>query len=99
MPLTSRYPTFNLNCQLKIYEKSLFNFRSITHPYRNRERIYAVATRTYGFAVWNDVRNATDCPAIDTYRASLRSGIPLPAPVPCQSPATTFGNSDIFGGP
>jgi hypothetical protein len=61
--------------------------------------VYAVATRTYGFAVWNDVRDAADCPAIDAWRASLRSGIPLTRPVPCQSPATTFGNSDIFGGP
>jgi BNR/Asp-box repeat protein len=61
--------------------------------------VYAVATRTYGFAVWNDVRNAADCPAIDAWRASLRAGVPLARPVPCQSPATTFGNSDIFGGP
>ena len=58
--------------------------------------VYAVATRTYGAAVWNDVRNAADCPAIDAWRASLRSGIPLARPVPCQSPPTTFGNSDIF---
>jgi hypothetical protein len=60
--------------------------------------VYAVATRTYGAAVWNDVRNAADCPAIDAWRASLRNGTTVPTPAPEQDCPATFGNSDIYGG-
>jgi hypothetical protein len=60
--------------------------------------VYATATRLYGAAVWNDVRNAADCPAIDTYRAGLQAGGTPTAPAPEQDCPATFGNSDIYGG-
>jgi hypothetical protein len=58
-----------------------------------------VATRTYGAAVWNDVRNAADCPAVDAWRISREPGNTLlPKPAPGQVCPATFGNSDIYGG-
>jgi hypothetical protein len=65
--------------------------------------VYAVATSTYGAGVWNDVRNAADCPAIDAWRAAaqtaVQNGTTVPAPpAPEQACPATFGNSDIFGG-
>jgi hypothetical protein len=60
--------------------------------------VYAVATRSYGAAVWNDVRNAADCAAIDAWRMSLVTGASVPRPAPQQDCPATFGNSDIYGG-
>jgi hypothetical protein len=60
--------------------------------------VYAAATRTYGAAVWNDARNAADCPAIDAWRAALREGSTAPPPAPNVDCPATFGNTDIFGG-
>jgi hypothetical protein len=61
--------------------------------------VYAAATRTYGTAVWNDTRNAADCPAVDAWRMFLRTGgTPVvPRPAPQQDCAANFGNSDIYG--
>jgi hypothetical protein len=65
--------------------------------------VYAVATDTYGSAVWNDTRNAADCQAIDTWRAEAQAAVQNgttvpPKPAPLQACPMTFGNSDIFGG-
>ncbi|MEP6697621.1 MAG: sialidase family protein [Pseudonocardiales bacterium] len=60
--------------------------------------VYAVATRTYGAAVWNDARNAADCPAIDAWRMSLRTGTTVTRPSPGSDCDIAFGNSDIYGG-
>jgi hypothetical protein len=58
--------------------------------------VYAAATRTYGTAVWNDTRNAADCPAIDAYRQALEDGKDATAPAVQQECPATFGNSDIW---
>jgi hypothetical protein len=60
--------------------------------------VYAVATDDYGAGVWNDVRDAADCAAIDAWRMSIRGGPEAPRPAPQQDCPATFGNSDIFGG-
>jgi hypothetical protein len=61
--------------------------------------VYATASRRYGAAVWNDARNAADCPAIDAYRMALQNGdSSATAPAPEQECPATFGNSDIYGG-
>jgi hypothetical protein len=59
--------------------------------------VYAAATNDYAAAVWNDVRNAADCPAIDAWRQSLRDGTTVARPAPQQDCPATFGNTDIFG--
>jgi hypothetical protein len=59
--------------------------------------VYAAATRTGAVGVWNDVRNGADCPAIDAWRLSLRTGTSVPKPAPQTDCRATFGNSDIFG--
>jgi hypothetical protein len=61
--------------------------------------VYAAATRTFGAAVWNDVRNAAVCTAVETWRLSLETS---PGSVTKPSPGTdcppNFGNTDIYGG-
>ncbi len=60
--------------------------------------VFAAATRTYGTAVWNDARNAADCPAIDAWRMSLRGSGGVATPAVQSACPPTFGNSDIYGG-
>jgi len=59
--------------------------------------VYAAATQAGAVGVWNDVRNAADCPAIDAWRLSLRTGTSVAKPAPQADCAATFGNTDIFG--
>jgi hypothetical protein len=59
--------------------------------------VYTAATRTGAVGVWNDVRGGADCPAIDAWRLSLRTGMTVPRPAPETDCPAAFGNSDIFG--
>jgi hypothetical protein len=60
------------------------------------------AENNFAVAVWNDVRFAGDCPAIDAWRqanvAFIRGTGPNPGPPPSIATCPrTFGNSDIWG--
>ena len=44
--------------------------------------VYTAATRTGAVGVWNDTRNAADCPAMDAWRESLRTGTSVATPAP-----------------
>jgi hypothetical protein len=65
---------------------------------------YVAATNAFGVAVWNDVRLAADCPAIDAYRQAFANGTATSSstdpmrPAPNNQCPATFGNTDIFGG-
>jgi hypothetical protein len=65
---------------------------------------YAFATNDFVVAVWNDARNAADCPAIDSYRDDVADGTAAGTstdptrPAPEQDCPATFGNTDIVGG-
>jgi hypothetical protein len=62
--------------------------------------VYAVAGNTYAAAVWNEVRDGADCPAIDTWRAGVQTATTaddVPRPAPQAACAPKFGNTDIFG--
>jgi hypothetical protein len=57
-----------------------------------------LATNDFALAVWNDVRNAADCPAIDAYRQALLGDNPVSTPAPNNDCPSAFGNSDIWSG-
>jgi hypothetical protein len=62
---------------------------------------YAFATDEFAVAVWNDARDAADCPAIDAYRQGLATETTaddVARPAPGTDCPATFGNTDIFGG-
>lgn len=62
---------------------------------------YVAASNSSAVAVWNDVRNAADCPAVDAFRAGTGPQPAVNDPTVCPpgsgaSGPTYFGNSDIW---
>jgi hypothetical protein len=65
---------------------------------------YVSAVNARAVPVWNDVRNAASCPAINTYRQMVADGTATASttdpsrPAPNTDCPITFGNTDIYGG-
>ena len=60
--------------------------------------VYAGATNAGGVAVWNDTRNAVDCPAVDAYRTTFQQTLSTATrPAVGQVCRAGFGDSDIYG--
>jgi hypothetical protein len=57
---------------------------------------YVAATNSGATAVYNDARNATDCPAVDAFREALVGGQSPTPPNPATDCGPAFGNSDIY---
>jgi len=57
---------------------------------------WVVATNSFGVAVYNDVRDATECPRVDAWRQHLVDGQSPPQPSPPTDCPAGFGNSDIY---
>jgi hypothetical protein len=54
------------------------------------------ATNAGAVSVFNDARNAVDCPAVDAFRQATVAGTAGAAPAPGTDCGPTFGNTDIF---
>jgi hypothetical protein len=54
------------------------------------------ATNSGAVSVFNDARNAADCPAIDAFRKDVFDGTAGDPPAPGTDCLATFGNTDIF---
>jgi hypothetical protein len=57
---------------------------------------WIVATNSFAVAVYNDVRNGVECPAVDAWRQALVDGDSPPQPSPADSCDPGFGNTDIY---
>jgi hypothetical protein len=57
---------------------------------------WIVATNSFAVAVYNDVRNAAECPAVDNWRQALVNGETPPQPSPATDCPPAFGNTDIY---
>ncbi len=60
--------------------------------------VYAAATRTYGAGLWTDLRNASVCEAVNTFRQAVHDGTFAATPAVQVVCPQGFGNSDIYGG-
>ena len=56
---------------------------------------WIVATNSFAVAVYNDVSNAVECPAVDAWRQALVDGDSPPQPSPATDCDPGFGNTDI----
>ena len=58
----------------------------------------ATATNSGVFGAWNDARDSSVCPVVNTYRQALLDGTSMAPPAPQNDCPDTFGAASIYGG-
>lgn len=92
----------NLGTWTTLHAGAIADARGVTSNFIDAEFLgdynSAWATNNGVFGAWNDARDTSLCPAVNSYRQSLLDGSPTAPPAPQNDCPDTFGAASIYGG-